>query len=196
MFVPMLTATLSTVWGLGLMGFTGVVIDGWNVAVPLLLIAVAAAHSAQMLKRYGEELARSHDNRDAVIRSTVAMGPVMVAAGLTAALGFASLALFGVRSIGNFGLSCSYGIASAVLLEMTFIPALRALLPAPRRVPAEGGPTRWVLSTLHAAIFHAGGRRILVATGLALASAALGALFIRTYGSTREYMPPDSMARV
>jgi len=196
MLVPMLTATLSTLWGLGLMGWTGIVIDGWNVAVPILLIAVAAAHSAQMLKRYGEEVERTRDNRAAVVASTVSMGPVMVAAGSTAALGFASLALFGVRSIGNFGLSCAYGIASAVVLEMTFIPALRALLPAPRRLPGEGGPTHWVLSTLHAAIFHAGGRRILVATVLALASAALGAVFIRTYGSTREYMPPDGMARV
>src|SRR5436190_18513800 len=178
------------------MSWSGIVIDSWNVAVPILLIAVAAAHSAQMLKRYGEEVERTRDNRAAVIAATVSMGPVMVAAGSTAALGFASLALFGVRSIGNFGLSCAYGIASAVLLEMTFIPALRALLPAPRRVPAEGGPTHWVLSTLHVAIFHAGGRRILVATALALASAALGALLIRTYGSTREYMPPDSMARV
>jgi len=196
MLVPMLTATLSTVWGLGLMGYSGIVIDGWNVAVPILLIAVAAAHSAQMLKRYGEEVERSHDNRAAVIASTVAMAPVMVAAGLTAALGFASLALFGVRSIGNFGLSCAYGIASAVLLEMTFIPALRSLLPAPRRVPGEGGPTHWLLSTLHGAIFRAQGRSILVGTLLVLAVAALGAVFIRTYGSTREYMPPGSMARV
>src|SRR5436309_2588486 len=125
MLVPMLTATLSTLWGLGLMGWTGIVIDGWNVAVPILLIAVAAAHSAQMLKRYGEEVERRRDNLAAVIASTVSMGPVMVAAGATAALGFASLALFGVRSIGNFGLSCAYGIASAVLLEMTFIPALQ-----------------------------------------------------------------------
>src|SRR5205823_2729945 len=108
MLVPMLTATLSTLWGLGLMGWTGIVIDGWNVAVPILLIAVAAAHSAQMLKRYGEEVERTRDNRAAVIAATVSMGPVMVAAGSTAALGFASLALFGVRSIGNFGLSCAY----------------------------------------------------------------------------------------
>src|SRR5256884_2597083 len=81
MLVPMLTATLSTLWGLGLMGWTGIVIDGWNVAVPILLIAVAAAHSAQMLKRYGEEVERTHDNRAAVVASTVAMGPVMAAAG-------------------------------------------------------------------------------------------------------------------
>jgi hypothetical protein len=59
MFVPLLTATLSTVWGLGIMGYTGIVIDAWNVAAPILLIAVAAAHSAQMLKRYGEEVQRT-----------------------------------------------------------------------------------------------------------------------------------------
>src|SRR5439155_727565 len=75
MLVPMLTATLSTLWGLGLMGWTGIVIDGWNVAVPILLIAVAAAHSAQMLKRYGEEVERRRDNRGAVIASTGSMGP-------------------------------------------------------------------------------------------------------------------------
>jgi predicted RND superfamily exporter protein len=196
MIVPMLTATLATVWALGLMGYTGIVIDGWNVAVPILLIAVAAAHSAQMLKRYVEEVERSHDNRAAVVASTVSMGPVMVAAGATAALGFASLALFGVRSIGNFGLSCAYGIASAVLLEMTFIPALRALLPAPRRMPPAAGLTHRLLATLQTAILHERGRRVLVASALALGIAGIGTLFIRTYGSTREYTPRDSMTRV
>ncbi|HJQ82944.1 MAG TPA: MMPL family transporter [Candidatus Binatia bacterium] len=196
MLVPMLTATLSTVWGLGLMGYTGIVIDGWNVAVPILLIAVAAAHSAQMLKRYAEEVEHTHDNRCAVIASTVSMGPVMVAAGLTAALGFASLALFGVRSIGNFGLACAYGIVSAVVLEMTFIPALRSLLPAPRRMPAAGGLTGRLLAVLERAILEERGRRVMVGAGAALVLAAVGALFIRSYGSTREYMPADSLARL
>src|SRR5436190_15285206 len=177
------------------MSWSGIVIDSWNVAVPILLIAVAAAHSAQMLKRYAEEVERTHDNRRAVIASTASMGPVMVAAGTTAALGFASLALFGVRSIGNFGLACAYGIASAVLLEMTFIPALRSLLPAPRRAPAEGGLTAGVLSLLHRAIMHAGGRRVIAASAAILVLSAVGALFIRTYGSTREYMPRDGIAR-
>ena len=95
MVIPMLTAVLSTVWGLGLMGHTGLVIDTWNAATPILLIAVAAGHSAQMLKRYIEEVERLGDNRAAVIASTVAVGPVMIAAGGVAALGFAALALTG-----------------------------------------------------------------------------------------------------
>jgi len=195
MLLPMLTAILSVVWAFGFMGYSGIVIDSWNVAVPILLIAVAAAHSAQMLKRYGEEVVRLRDNRAAVIASTATMGPVMIAAGATAALGFASLAVFGVPSIANFGLSCAYGIGSAVVLEMTFIPALRSLLPAPPRVPGEGGPTARLLSALGTAILQARGRRVLIGTGAAIVIALVGALFIRTYGSTREYLPRDSLAR-
>src|SRR4029079_17054004 len=172
MFIPMLTATLSTIWGLGIQGHTGIAIDSWNAAVPILLIAVAAAHSAQMLKRYVEEVVRTGDNITAVIQSTVKIGPVMVAAGATAALGFASLALFGVRSIANFGLSCAYGIASAVLLELTLIPALRAVMPAPKRIPPEGGVTAAVLGALERGILRGQGRPILIGTAVALLIAA------------------------
>jgi predicted RND superfamily exporter protein len=196
MLIPMLTAVLSTVWALGLMGHTGIVIDTWNVAVPILLVAIAAAHSAQMLKRYVEEVQRTGDNRAAVVESTVKMGPVMIAAGLTAALGFASLALFGVRAVANLGLSCAYGIGSAVLLEMTFIPALRAVLPAPRHAPPAGGWTARVLASLQRAVLRANGRPVLIGTAVVLALAAIGILRIRTFGPTREYIPKDSLARV
>ena len=195
MFIPMLTATLSTLWGLGLQGHTGIAIDGWNAAVPILLIAVAAAHSAQMLKRYVEEVVRTGDNLTAVIESTVKIGPVMVAAGSTAALGFASLALFGVPSIANFGLSCAYGIASAVLLELTMIPALRAVLPAPKRLPPEGGATAAVLDTLERAILRGQGRPVLIGTAVVLLISLVGIARIRTFGSTREYMPKGSLPR-
>lgn len=195
MVIPMLTAVLSTVWALGLMGHTGIPIDTWNAAVPILLVAIAAAHSAQMLKRYVEEVARTGDNRAAVIASTVKMGPVMTAAGLTAALGFASLALFGVRAVANLGLSCAYGIASAVLLEMTFIPALRTVLPAPRRTAPGGGWTARVLEAMQRAVLRYQGRAVLIGTAIALAIAAAGIARIRTFGPTREYMPADSLAR-
>src|SRR5262249_14708581 len=165
------------------------------VAVPILLIAVAAAHSAQMLKRYVEEVVRTGDNKAAVIESTVKMGPVMIAAGLTAALGFASLALFGVRAVANLGLSCAYGIGSAVLLEMTFIPALRTVLPAPRHTPTEGGWTARVLASLQRAVLRRHGRAVLIGTAVVLVLSAIGILRIRTFGPTREYLPADSLAR-
>jgi predicted RND superfamily exporter protein len=195
MVIPMLTAMLSCLWALGLMGHTGIAVDSWNVAVPILLVAVAAAHSAQMLKRYVEEVVRLGDNTAAVTASTVAIGPVMIAAGLTAALGFASLALFGVRSIANMGLACAYGIGSAVLLEMTFIPALRTVLPAPRRRPSEAGPTKRLLHLIERLDLYRGGRVVLVATAIVLVLAVAGIAQIRTYGPTSEYMPKHGIAR-
>ncbi|MGH7742931.1 MAG: efflux RND transporter permease subunit, partial [Candidatus Eiseniibacteriota bacterium] len=196
MIIPMLTAVLSTVWGLGLMGHTGLVIDAWNSATPILLIAIAAGHSAQMLKRYIEEVDRLGDNRAAVIASTTEMGPVMIAAGGVAALGFAALALTGIPSITGMGLACAYGIASAVVLEMTFVPALRSLLPAPKATLSKGGLAQSILGVLERAILDHGGRPVLIATGVALLLAAAGAAQIRTYGSTSEYLARGSLPRV
>jgi hypothetical protein len=195
MLIPMLTATLSCVWCLGLMGWTGLVIDSWNATVPILLVAVAAAHSAQMLKRYTEDVVRLRDNRAAVISSTATMGPVMLAAGGVAAMGFASLGLVGVPAIRNFGLACTYGIASAILLELSFIPALRAILPAPRHVPHEGGLTARALGTLARVVMHDRGRTVLIATAVILLFAAVGILRIRTFGSPREYLATGSLQR-
>lgn len=196
MAIPMLTAALSTAWGLGLMGHTGLVIDSWNVATPILVIAIAAGHSAQMLKRYIEEVERLGDNRAAVIASTAAVGPVMIAAGAVAALGFAALALTGIPAITGFGLSCAYGIGSAVVLEMTFVPALRSLLPAPSARVSKGGVTERLLAALERAVVDRGGRRVLIATGMALLLAGAGAAQIRTYGSTRDYFAAGSLPRV
>lgn len=196
MLIPMVTAVLSTVLGLGLMGHTGLVIDSWNTATPILVMAVAAGHSAQMLKRYMEEFERLGDNRAAVVASTVAIGPVMLAAGGVAALGFAALALTGVPAIAGFGLACSYGIGSAVALEMTFVPALRSLLPGPRRKAPAGGLMPRILDALERAVVERRGRRVWIAAGAALVLAAAGALQIRTYGSTREYLPRGSVPRV
>ena len=196
MLIPMLTAVLSTIWGLGLMGHTGLVIDAWNAATPILLIAIAAGHSAQMLKRYIEEVERLGDNRAAVVTSTATMGPVMIAAGGVAALGFAALALTGIPAIIGIGLACAYGIGSAVVLEMTFVPALRSLLPAPKVTGSAGGIAPRILAGLERAILDRGGRPVLIATAVALLVAAAGAAQIRTYGSTREYMARGSLPRL
>ena len=195
MVIPMLTALLSTIWGLGLMGHTGLAIDTWNVATPVLLIAVAAGHSAQMLKRYIEEVERLGDNHAAVVSSTASMGPVMMAAGGVAALGFAALSLTGIPAIMGFGLACAYGIASVMVLEMTFVPALRSLLPAPRATMRRHGPVQRMLDGLERAVLERGGRAVLIGAGIALVAAAIGATQIRTYGSTSEYLPHGSIAR-
>jgi len=141
MIVPLVTAIMGVVWALGLMGLIGAPMDPWNIMTPILLLAIGAGHSVQILKRYYEEYARARaarpdqsaaeHNRTAVIEATVKVGVVMLAAGTIAALSFASLAAFGLPTIKNFGLCTAFGIVAALTVEMTFIPAIRVLMSPP-----------------------------------------------------------------
>ena len=141
MIVPLVTAIMGVVWALGLMGMIGAPMDPWNIMTPILLLAIGAGHSVQILKRYYEEYARARTtqpelpgtehNRIAVIEATVKVGVVMLAAGTIASLSFASLAAFGLPTIKNFGLCTAFGIVAALTVEMTFIPAIRMLMSPP-----------------------------------------------------------------
>jgi predicted RND superfamily exporter protein len=132
LFLPLLTALLSVVWAIGLMGLLGVPLDPFNTTTPILILAVAAGHAVQILKRFYEEYDRSGDVDTAIADSLGRVGPVMLAAGTIAALSFCSLATFRTATIRTFGLFTGFGIISAMVIELTIIPAVRALLPAPR----------------------------------------------------------------
>ncbi len=132
LFLPLLTALLSVLWALGLMGLLGVPLDPFNTTTPILILAVAAGHAVQVLKRFYEELERAGDVETAIVDSLAHVGPVMLAAGAIAALSFCSLVTFRTATIRTFGLFTGLGIVSALAIELTIIPAVRALLPAPR----------------------------------------------------------------
>jgi predicted RND superfamily exporter protein len=131
--IPLLTATLSVIWALGAMAIFRIPLDPWTQTLtPILIVAIAAGHSIQILKRYYEELVRTGgDNRAAVVEATTKIGPVMITAGFVAAASFASLITFNLKTFQSFGLFTAFGILSALVLEMTFIPALRSMLRPP-----------------------------------------------------------------
>lgn len=137
MLIPVITALMSVIWGLGLMGMLNVPIDTFNATTPILIMAVAAGHSVQILKRYYEEYGKLHDSSAAVIDSLSKIGPVMLTAGSIAVASFLSLTAFPTLTIRVFGIFTATGIFSAVILEMTFIPAFRSFIPAPKRYETE-----------------------------------------------------------
>jgi len=196
--LPLVTALVSVVSALGIMGALGYKLDTWSAVTPIAILAVAAGHAVQILKRYYEELARLGDQRRAVVASVVHMAPIMTTAGLIAAAGFASLATFAVTSVRVFGVLMSCGIVSALVIEMTFIPACRVLLPAPRiRETTREKESRWVTPGLHA-IATAVGRhpgRVLVFAGLVVVVALVGAQRVHVDGSMRALFPAQSPLR-
>ena len=140
LILPLVTAGLAVAWGVGVMGASGIPMDVFNSATPILILAVATGHAVQMLKRYYEEYYRLREttdlslkaaNNQAVIASLVRVGPVMIAAGVVASLGFFSLMVFKISTVRTFGIFTGIGVLAALILEMTFIPALRSVLAPP-----------------------------------------------------------------
>jgi len=135
-FLPLVTAGLSVIWAMGITAALGFKLTPWTAITAVLVLSVAAGHAVQILKRYYECYHELGDNRAAVEASLLRIGPVMAIACGIAAAGFASLATFRVPAVRDFGLMAAFGILSALVLELTFIPACRTLLRAPASAEA------------------------------------------------------------
>jgi uncharacterized protein len=199
--LPLVTALLAVIWGLGIMGAAKVPMDAFNATTPILILAVAAGHAVQILKRYYEEydrttLANPDDaptvaNEKAITESLTKVAPVMLTAGFVAALGFFSLTTFNVDTIRTFGIFTGIGILSALLIELTFIPALRSYLPAPpkaRQVSAKESRRLWDrLSDAVTTMVLARRKTIVMVFLLIGATSSIGLLFINQENSTKSY---------
>jgi uncharacterized protein len=208
MLLPLLTGILSVIWSLGLMGLFGVHLDPLNTTTPILVLAVAAGHAVQILKRYYEEYGRLRAegiaprdaNRDAVVESIVRVGPVMIVAGLIAVITFFSLVGTGIPMVQHFGVFAGCGVLATMVIEMTVIPAVRTILPAPKQREAERERAPGILDRFLVTVADnlVGGRAPwIVGGGLAvLALVGSGVMLLRIDNNFRLYFRPDSELRV
>jgi len=202
LLLPLVTAALAVAWGVGFMGASGIPMDVFNATTPILILAVATGHAVQLLKRYYEEyyrfseiahLAPREANHQAVVASPVKVGPVMIAAGTVASLGFFSLMVFEISTVRTFGIFTGLGILAALILELTFIPALRSLLSPPPARKATGAKRRiWLRLTDAIARQVTGPRRgrVYAAAGLFVTLALLGMTRVIEDNSVKKYFDP------
>lgn len=207
MALPMVTSILAVLWGLGMMAIAGISMDALNSTTPILIMAVATGHAVQILKRYYEEFGRivaagtASDlraaNKAAVTASLLHVAPVMVIAGLIAATAFFSLLVSDIEMIRHFGLFAGCGILAALILELSFIPALRAILPArpPRAARQEDFLDR-ALRDLGAWLTNPSiARKIVGGACVVLLLVSLGAFRIDADNSFKQYFSVDSQIR-
>lgn len=204
LILPLVTALLAVAWGVGVMGASGIPMDVFNATTPILILAVATGHAVQMLKRYYEEYYRLREttglsprdaNHQAVVASLQRVGPVMLAAGTVASLGFFSLVIFEISSVRTFGIFTGIGILAALILEMSFIPALRSVLspPTDRDRMRERRGRGWDRITEHVAEWATGPhrRRIFLLAGALIFLALAGMAQIAEDNSVKRYFAPN-----
>lgn len=212
MLLPMVTAILSVVWGLGAMALTGIHMDALNSTTPILIMAVATGHAVQILKRYYEELDAviaqglhldGHGHGDlrranhlAVARSLGSVGPVMLTAGLIAAIAFFSMQVSDVMMIRHFGFFAGVGVLAALVIEFSFIPSLRAILPAKVRKLRQADAVDVLLGRVGDLLMRPStSRAVLIGAAVLIAAIGIGASRLHVDNSIKQYTANDSPIR-
>ncbi len=206
--LPLITAILSVIWSLAILAISGTSMDTFNASTPILILAVAAGHAVQILKRYYEEFAKlkqtspgkdpKEASREAVLNAMTRVGPVMLVACAVASLGFFSLTIFDIRAVRTFGLLTGAGIISALILELTFIPALRSMLPPPgekeyHREKERSIWDRWI----EYMFFWVTERRraVYVLASIAVVALSLGGYWLKVENAARQYFSDELQLR-
>jgi predicted RND superfamily exporter protein len=199
LLLPLVTAIIAVIWSLSFLAVLRQPMDVFNAGTPILILAIAAGHAVQVLKRYYEEYSKLKDaspNRDAkelsrvaIVNAMTKIGPVMIVACTVAAVGFFSLYIFEIKSVQTFGVLTGIGVLSALILEFTFIPALRATLrpPGEKERRREQERTVWdrLLEALYHLVMERRGMLSFIVVGF-LVFVSLGGYLLKSESSTKQ----------
>jgi predicted RND superfamily exporter protein len=143
-------------------------------SMPVILFAVGSAYGIQVLSRYYLH-ALEGSPAEAVRRTLVDTGPVVVLAGLTTIAGMGSFVMMDILPLRVFGIYTALGVLITMIAALTFIPAVLVLVGVKGHRPG-GDPLRRVVI---AVARFAGTKRL--AVGLSLGLVAL----VGVAGTTR-----------
>jgi hypothetical protein len=108
------------IWMVGLMGAMNVPFNPANIMTLPLIVGIGVTNGIHILNRYAEELHPS-----ILAKST---GKAVLVSGLTTIAGFGSLIIAEHRGIRSLGIIMSIGVATCMIVGLTFLPALLNVL--------------------------------------------------------------------
>ncbi len=127
--LPIITVLISTVWALGVMSFLDIYFSMISTVIPVLLIAVGSAYVIHIFNHYYDSVRAAEDltpesHRDIVFETLRKIGAPVIMSALTTAAGFASIATSTIVPMRHFGIINAVGVVSALIVTLTFVPAL------------------------------------------------------------------------
>lgn len=125
-WLPFSVVVLTVLWTMGLTGHMGLPLTVVASAVPIIMVAISASYGIHVLHHYYEAIreGEAHPVRATLEKVAPSIGMV----GLVSALGSASLLTFPVTSIRQFGIITTVGALAAMVVCLTFTPAVLGLL--------------------------------------------------------------------
>jgi len=134
-FVPMFTATVATIWGLGAMGAVSYNLDPLLILLPAFIFAIVLSHGVQFTTRILDNL-EATEPRPSDCRKVTKDGLALLlvpstAAIITDAAGFGVLGLVAIPSIQSLAVICGLWLLS-VVPALIFAAAVMCLIKPPK----------------------------------------------------------------
>jgi predicted RND superfamily exporter protein len=133
LLLPLACVCLSMVWTFGFMALKGVSVSMLTIIVPVFLIAVGTAYCLHICSEYLNQAVIEQRAGNAVRATFKLMTLPVTLAVLTTIFGIGSLAINRITAIKEFAEFACFGIASLLIIALTFFPAILVLLPLPKR---------------------------------------------------------------
>ncbi len=133
--LPLLTVLMSTIWSVGLMAVFKQSFTIVSSVIPVALIAVGSAYGIHVLTHYYVALDRNTEPitaesyKDLVFSGLEEVRSAVKLTGVTTIVGFISLMTSPIKSLHSFAIFTALGVCFALILSLTFIPALLLVKP-------------------------------------------------------------------
>lgn len=125
--IPMLTVFMSIIWMMGFMVLMKYPFNIVSVISPTILVAIGSAYGIHIVNKYYEAIGNGLRGKEAVLSTMSEMNSPVIMAALTTVAGFLTLNTSFVVPIKQFGTSAAFGVFSAMILSLTFVPAVLTL---------------------------------------------------------------------
>jgi len=199
-YIPLSVVLLSTIWTLGLMALTGTEMSMISTTLPVMLIAIGVADAIHILNDYYHKLEEGKKLGQAIDTVIKHIGTAIVLTSVTTAVGFLSLTTSPISQVGEFGLFIGFGVIAALIISVTWIPALLSLTDhaegkkerSEEKEPEKQGSE--ILANLGE--FVVGHKTVILIVGiLILGLAAYGATLLTVETNTLRFFRPNSDIR-
>lgn len=125
---PLIVAMVSVICTMGLLIGTGNTLHIMSSMIPIFLMPIAVVDSIHILSEFFDTYRHTGDRRKTTEQVMDELFTPMLYTSLTSAAGFASLALTPIPPVRVFGLFVAFGIMTAWLVTILFIPAYITML--------------------------------------------------------------------
>ena len=122
--MPMLVTLFSVVWTMGLKGWIGSPLTMAETVIPIMLIAIGCADGVHIVSEFLFFHRDGIKTKEAIEKTMKNLKTPVILTSITTSLGFLSLITAPGVSVRNMGIFLGFGVITAMLFSLLFIPAL------------------------------------------------------------------------